>query len=97
MSTNIENCEKYIKKQSLLGTETFKFEIKPETDEVLLKKYIENGDEFRAIEIPKFVTGISRKVDSWGFIKDWNTIDAAPIAKAVINIAINFGVLILIA
>lgn len=73
MSTNIENCEKYIKKQSLLGTETFKFEIKPETDEVLLKKYIENGDEFRVIEIPKFVTGISRKVDSLGFIKDWNT------------------------
>ena len=57
--TNIEQYEKYIARYSLIDAEPyFKFEVKEETDEVIITEYIENNEEFRIIEIPTFITGI---------------------------------------
>lgn len=52
---NISKYKEYIKNQK---EKVFEFEIKEDTDEVLLKKYIPNNEEFRVIEIPDFITGI---------------------------------------
>ena len=57
--TNIEQYEKYQARQSLVGN-IFEFEIKEETDEVLLVKYNPSSIDYEVIEIPSFVTGIKK-------------------------------------
>lgn len=70
LKTNIERCKDYMRKQELIGVKTFGFEMKPETDEVIITKYYENSDDFRIIEIPLFVTGFEIKCDRDGFIEE---------------------------
>lgn len=38
IESNIEKYDKYMKKQGLIGKKVFEFEVKEETDEVLIKK-----------------------------------------------------------
>lgn len=58
---------KYMRKQELIGVKTFDFRMIEETDEVIITNYIDNGQEFRVIEIPDFVTGTLSYADSLTF------------------------------
>ena len=53
----IDKCNKYIRKQELLGTKTFDFYLDEEKDEVRLMRYIPNNEDFRVVEIISFVKG----------------------------------------
>lgn len=57
MNANIKAMNRYIRISSLLGEEIFKFKCKPDTDEVLIIKYIPDNSINRVIDIPSFVTG----------------------------------------
>ena len=66
--TNIEHYNKYQAKQSLVGN-LFEFEIKEDTDEVILAKYNNINTDYEVIEIPEFVTDIKIELDSNGWIE----------------------------
>lgn len=59
--SNIEQCEKYMKKQNMIGNQIFKFILDKERDAVLLERYIEDTSDFKVITIPSFVTGIMHR------------------------------------
>ena len=56
---NVKRCRKYMRKQELTGVKVFDFDVCEYTDDVILNRYHETDDEFRTIEIPSFVTGVS--------------------------------------
>ena len=58
--SNVEKCMQYMRKDELLGVETFDFKLDEERDRVYLVKYIPNNEQYRTIEIPSFVTNITR-------------------------------------
>lgn len=58
--SNVEKCMQYMGKEELLGVKTFDFKLDEERDRVYLVKYIPNNEQYRTIEIPSFVTNITR-------------------------------------